>query len=81
MHEAIQAAMMIGHDWKEPERPGKKVTLVACNCHEEEKRKAAHDSYSVDMILCECGGRKTMGRIAQQVLAGKEPKEIRDYAR
>jgi hypothetical protein len=79
--EAIQAARMIGHDWKDGSDSGKRVTLVACDCEIEMKRRIAHESYTINMILCECGGKATMGRIAQQVIEGRNPKEISDYAR
>jgi len=78
--EAVRAARMIGHDIKGYEN-GKRVTLVACHCEEAMKRRVAHDSYSVNLIICECGGEDTMGRIAQQVIEGVDPKSIGDYAR
>jgi hypothetical protein len=81
--EAIQAARMIGHDWKNPELDdsGKRVTLVACDCDLDKKRRAAHDSYTVDMILCGCGGDVVMGKIAKQVAEGVNPKLIGDYGK
>ncbi|MBW3015559.1 hypothetical protein KY330_03995 [Candidatus Woesearchaeota archaeon] len=80
LEEALRAARMIGHDWKHLEN-SKKVTMVCCDCNLNRKRQAAHDSYTVNMILCDCGGQDTMGRIARQILEGKDPKEISDYAK
>lgn len=44
-----------------------KITLVGCSCDKGEKEHfAAHRG--IEFILCECGGDKTLGRIAKIVL-------------
>jgi len=81
MDEAISAARMIGHDLKDYENLGKKVTMVGCDCDYNKKARIAHDSYSVSLIQCECGGDVTMGKIAKAILEGKDPKTIKSYGK
>jgi len=45
-----------------------KITLVGCNCEGERKRAFAK-SGGCPYINCECGGKKTLGRIVKDILA------------
>lgn len=47
-----------------------RVTLVACTCEGEHKKRFA-ESQGIDIIFGECGGQRTLGRIAEQILNGE----------
>ncbi|HLD54947.1 MAG TPA: hypothetical protein VJB35_01680 [Candidatus Nanoarchaeia archaeon] len=47
---------------------GNKLTLVACDCDNREKREVAKE-IGVPIIWSECGGRRTLEEIVKKVLA------------
>ncbi|MBU0727672.1 hypothetical protein KKA95_03230 [Patescibacteria group bacterium] len=76
--ESIQTAQSIAHDWKTGDDETK-VTMVGCECDYNRKSRIAHNNYQVDLIKCGCGGESVLGKIAQQIIEGVDPKKIRDY--
>lgn len=45
------------------------VTVVACNCETSEKRELLEGT-GINIKWCECGGRHTLGRIAEVAIKG-----------
>ena len=61
-----QAAASLGHDLR------MKIHLMACGCDWERKLKFANQMY-VDLHEVECGGRESLGAIADVILGIKRP--------
>ena len=59
-HGALQAAQELRHD-------GNALTLVACDCDSYGKEMTAR-SIHAPLVWAECGGRKTLGRIVDELL-------------
>jgi len=64
--EPGQAAASLGHDVR------MKVNLMACHCDWERKKRFANSMY-VDLYAVECGGRETMGAIADVLVGISRP--------
>lgn len=64
MQEAIKLAQRIKQD-------GGQVKVVACDCDLEEKKQLL-EAAEIPLIICECGGEEDMGRLAKEILEGKE---------
>ena len=60
MRESLDAARCLNHNTG-------KVKIVACDCQMSEKRQAVG---TVPIIESECGGRKTLGKIIENILQG-----------
>lgn len=63
MRQAINMAISLRSESQAP------VTVIACDCDAREKRNLLEGT-GIDIKWCECGGNKTMGRIAEQAIAG-----------
>jgi len=59
---ALRAAQRFAHNRKD-------ISLVACRCEDYRKGMFAYRR-GVDMIMCECGGDITLGRMVREILEG-----------
>ena len=63
MRQAINMAKSLRSESQAP------VTVVACDCNAREKRDLLEGT-GIDIMWCECGGHKTLGRIAEAAIMG-----------